>query len=81
MKAVVLARGLGTRMRRTDDRRALTPEQAAAADDGVKAMMPVREGRPFLHFVLSALADAHVQEICIVVAPDADDIRRHFYVS
>jgi glucose-1-phosphate thymidylyltransferase len=79
MKAVVLARGLGTRMRRTDSGATLTPEQAAAADAGSKAMMPVREGRPFLHYVLSALADAKVQEICIVVAPDADDIRRHFY--
>jgi glucose-1-phosphate thymidylyltransferase len=79
MKAVVLARGLGTRMRRTDSDATLTPEQAAAADSGSKAMMPVRGGRPFLHYVLSALADAKVQEICIVVAPDADDIRRHFY--
>jgi glucose-1-phosphate thymidylyltransferase len=81
MKAVVLARGLGTRMRRTDDAASLTPDQAAAADAGVKAMMPVRGGRPFLHFVLSSLADAGVQEICIVVAPDADDIRRHFYAE
>ena len=66
-------------MRRTDSGAALTPEQAAAADDGSKAMMPVRDGRPFLHYVLSGLADAHIQEVCIVVAPDADDIRRHFY--
>jgi glucose-1-phosphate thymidylyltransferase len=79
MKAVVLARGLGTRMRQTDAGASLTPAQIAAADAGMKAMMPVRDGRPFLHFVLSALADAKVQEICIVVAPDADDVRRHFY--
>jgi glucose-1-phosphate thymidylyltransferase len=79
MKAVILARGLGTRMRRTDSGASLTPEQAAAADSGNKAMMPVRNGQPFLHFVLSALADAGIREICIVVAPDADDVRRHFH--
>lgn len=79
MKAVVLARGLGTRMRRTDDEAALTPEQAVAADAGMKAMMPVRDGRPFLHYVLSGLADGGVREVCLVVAPDAEEIRRHFH--
>ena len=79
MKAVILARGLGTRMRRSDGGAHLTPEQALAADSGMKAMMPVRDGRPFLHFVLSSLADAGIREICLVVAPDADDVRRHFH--
>ena len=53
-KLVVLARGLGTRMRRADDAVPLSPQQAAAADAGAKAMMPV--GRPFLDYVLSAAA-------------------------
>lgn len=33
-RAVILAAGLGTRMRARDDEAALTPEQAAAADQG-----------------------------------------------
>jgi glucose-1-phosphate thymidylyltransferase len=76
MKAVILARGMGTRMRREDSAAILNPEQSAAADAGVKAMMPV--GRPFLHYVLSALADAGITQVCLVVAPDADAIREHF---
>jgi glucose-1-phosphate thymidylyltransferase len=79
MKAVILARGLGTRMRRSDSGAALTAEQAAAADEGVKAMMPVGTGRPFVHYLLSALADAGLQEICLVIAPDATDVQRHFH--
>jgi glucose-1-phosphate thymidylyltransferase len=57
----------------------LSAEQAAAADEGTKAMMPLAQGRPFLHYVMSALADAGIREICLVIAPDASDIRRHFY--
>lgn len=79
MKAVILARGLGTRMRATSDDAVLSAEQAAAADEGTKAMMPLGQGRPFLHYIISALADAGIREICLVVAPDADDIRRHFH--
>ena len=79
MKAVILARGLGTRMRRSDPGATLTAEQSAAADEGIKAMMPVAYGRPFLHYVLSGLADAGVHEICLVIAPDATDVQRHFH--
>ena len=50
-KAVILARGLGTRMRKADTGAALDSAQQAAADSGLKAMIPV--GRPFLDYVLS----------------------------
>jgi glucose-1-phosphate thymidylyltransferase len=76
MKGVILARGLGTRMRREEPGASLSADQSAAADAGVKAMMPV--GQPFLHYVLSALADGGVTEVCLVVAPDAGAIRAHF---
>jgi len=79
MKAIILARGLGTRMRRSESGASLTKEQATAADEGIKGMMPLDRGKPFLHYLLSALADAGVIEICLVVAPDADDVQRHFH--
>jgi dTDP-glucose pyrophosphorylase len=66
--AVILARGLGTRMQRPDVGAPLTAEQARAADAGTKAMMPV--GRPFLDHVLASLADAGITRACLVVAPD-----------
>jgi glucose-1-phosphate thymidylyltransferase len=76
-RAVVLARGLGTRMREADPGAALTPEQARAADAGLKPMIPVN-GRPFLDYVLSALADIGVVEIALVVAPDHELIRAYY---
>jgi galactokinase len=75
-KAVVLARGLGTRMRARDDGAAIAPEQAAVADQGVKAMIPV--GRPFLDYVLAALADAGFTDVCLVIGPEHHAIREHY---
>jgi len=76
-RAVVLARGLGSRMRQDDGSARLSPEQAAAAAAGHKAMMPIN-GRPFLDYLLSALADAAVTDVALVVAPDHERLRRHY---
>lgn len=76
-RAVVLARGLGTRMREPDPGAPLSAAQQQAAEAGLKTMMPVN-GRPFLDFVLSSLADAGLTRIALVVAPDHDLLRRHF---
>jgi len=75
-KAVVLARGLGTRMRKQDEAAGLDARQAAAADAGIKAMIPI--DRPFLDYVLSALAEAGYRRICLVIGPDHDAIRRYY---
>ena len=66
--AVILARGLGTRMRKEDPGARLTPEQEAVAQVGLKAMISV--GRPFLDYVLSALADAGFERVCLVIGPE-----------
>jgi glucose-1-phosphate thymidylyltransferase len=76
-RAVVLARGLGSRMRQDDGSARLSPQQAAAAAAGHKAMMPIN-GRPFLDYLLSALADAAVTDVALVVAPDHERLRRHY---
>jgi glucose-1-phosphate thymidylyltransferase len=76
-KAVVLARGLGSRMRREDVDARMDSGQSAVADTGIKAMIPV--GRPFLDYVLSALADAGCRQICLVVAPDHEAMRRYYH--
>ncbi len=75
-KAVILARGLGKRMREEDPAVGLAPEQTAAAQSGAKGMMPV--GRPFLDYVLGALADAGFTDVCIVVAPDHAEIHDYY---
>lgn len=74
-RAVILARGLGTRMRRADDTAALDPAQAAVAASGVKALIDV--GRPFLDYVLSALADVGITEVCLVIGPEHEALREY----
>jgi dTDP-glucose pyrophosphorylase len=75
-KAVILARGLGKRMRSSVSSAHLDADQSQAADVGVKAMIPV--GRPFLDFVLSALADAGFGQACLVVGPEHTAIREYY---
>lgn len=43
-------------------------------------MMPIGgdAGRPFLEYILSALADAGVKEVVLVVAPEHAAVREHF---
>ncbi|MBV8208232.1 MAG: NTP transferase domain-containing protein [Acidobacteria bacterium] len=76
MKAVILARGVGRRMRQAHAASALTDAQSQAADTGIKGMIPLR--RPFLDYVLSGLADAGVGEVCLVIAPGPNPIRQHY---
>ena len=64
MKAIILAGGLGTRLRH------LLP-------DLPKPMAPVA-GRPFLEYVIERLVDADLREIVLSVGYRADAIRDHF---
>jgi dTDP-glucose pyrophosphorylase len=75
-KCVILARGLGTRMRSGDSGAPLDSEQSAAASAGLKAMIPV--GRPFLDYVLSGLADAGFYQVCLVIGPEHGVIREYY---
>ena len=75
-KAVILARGLGTRMRKADGSARATDDQAAVANTGVKAMIPIV--RPFLDYVLSDLADAGYRRVCLVIGPEHDEVRAYY---
>lgn len=75
-KVIILARGLGMRMREPDSASRVDLAQSEAADTGLKAMIPL--GRPFLDFVLSALADAGYEEVCLVIGPEHDIVRRRY---
>lgn len=87
-KAVILARGLGTRMRAAaagDDAR-LTAEQKRAADAGAKAMIAIASDgggntRPFLDYVVSALADAGCTDICLVIGPEHHEMRTYYQAA
>lgn len=70
-----MARGLGRRMQ-SPGAAPLDPAQAAAADAGLKAMIPF--GRPFLDYVLHGLADAGVLDIALVLGPEHDAVRGYY---
>ena len=54
----------------------LDESQTRMADTGLKAMIPV--GRPFLDYVLSALADTDFTHVCIVIGPEHTQVREHY---
>jgi dTDP-glucose pyrophosphorylase len=54
----------------------LTTEQVAAADAGVKGMIPI--GRPFLDYLISALADAGIADVCLVIGPEHERVRAYY---
>ena len=71
-KAVILARGLGKRMRRADPAALkLADEAQRLASQGLKGMIPVR-GRPFLDYVVDSLLAAGLNSLCLVVAPGCE---------
>ncbi len=75
-KAVILARGLGTRMRKADNDAALSKEQAAIAETGIKAMIPI--DRPFLDYVMHLLAETGYTKICLVIGPEHAQVRDYY---
>ncbi len=79
-KVVILARGLGTRMRKPDEATHLPATQSAVADIGFKAMIPMatQTGRPFLDYLLSSLADAGFANACIVIGPEHGAVRDRY---
>jgi glucose-1-phosphate thymidylyltransferase len=74
-KAVIMARGLGMRMRATDPQAHLDAQQEKMAATGVKALMPI--DRPFLDYALGALAEAGYRRVCLVIGPEHDQLRRY----
>lgn len=73
-KAVILAAGRGTRMQAGPLPPGLSDEQRAAAERGLKAMIPIEPGRPFLAYVLSRLGDAGFRRIGLVLAPGQEEV-------
>lgn len=54
---------------------ALTPEQQRFAEAGIKALIPVADGKVLLELILENLADAGFREFCMVIGPEHDAIR------
>lgn len=57
-------------MRRAGDAVELSQAQRAAAAQGLKGLIPIADGRPFLDYVLSGLADCGFRQVCLVLGAD-----------
>lgn len=74
--AVILARGLGTRLR-SDDGTPLNTAQSMAASSGTKGLVPLG-GRPLLDYVLHELAEGGVRDVVLVVPPGDSPLRERY---
>lgn len=74
-KALVLARGLGTRMQQ-DGGAALAGDAAKLAAAGLKGLIPVA-GRPFLDYLFAVIVEAGFKEACLVIGPDGDALKAY----
>ncbi len=63
-------------MRAKDRGAALDAEQERMASAGLKAMIPV--GRPFLDYLISALVDAGLDHVCLVIGPEHYEVRDRY---
>jgi glucose-1-phosphate thymidylyltransferase len=54
----------------------LSAEPQRLADEGAKGMIPI--GRPFLDYVISALADAGITDVVLVIGPGQREVRDYF---
>ncbi len=76
-KAVILARGLGTRMQRPSKNLRLRPDVMRFAERGWKAFIPIR-GKPLLDYTINSLRSVGVKEICLVIGPEHLEMRRYY---
>lgn len=63
-------------MRAARNQLGVSSAQSAAADAGLKAMIPI--DRPFLDYSLSSFADAGLRDVCLVIGPEHDAIREYY---
>lgn len=75
-KAVILAGGLGSRMRRNSADVELKGSSAELADKGLKGLIPIN-GYPFLDYVTGELVRAGFGELCLVIPPDCQELEKY----
>jgi len=76
-RAVILARGMGKRMRRSLSNLKLDPTVRKFAEKGWKPFVPIA-GRPFIEYQLHELARMKIKELCLVVGPEHLELKEYF---
>ena len=75
-KAVILAAGAGSRMRRSCPD-GLEGENREAVRDGLKGMIRFH-GRPFLDYAIQLLIDAELDDLCLVVSGHRSSLNEYY---
>lgn len=76
-KAVILARGLGTRLRAETAGVTLSPDQARMSAAGLKALVPIVDEETLLDLIYKNVTEAGFSQVCLVIGPEHGDIRKH----
>lgn len=74
-KAVILARGLGTRMRAENSNTKLNKQQNEIAKLGIKALIPIIGEKTLLNFIFENLVKAGFSEFCLVIGNEQHVLR------
>ena len=74
-KAVILARGLGKRMRKENDSAKLNDKQTELASLGIKSLVPILGDKTLLDFIFESLSAAGFSEFCLVIGDEHQAIR------
>lgn len=72
---MILARGLGRRIREPAEGVHLSERQESIAGAGIKALIPLANGKTMLEMILENVALAGFSEVCLVIGPEHDAIR------
>lgn len=76
-KAVILAGGLGKRLREQTDKLSLDEKTKQLADKGLKSLIPIGERGNILDYSIERLVNAGYTQICLVVPPEHEEFRRY----
>lgn len=74
-KAVILARGLGKRMRAENEFAKLDEKQTEIASQGIKALIPIVGEKTLLDFIFANLSKAGFSEFCLVIGNEHQAVR------
>lgn len=77
---IILAAGLGKRMRVGSEKSEFDSETEKLASSGLKSMIPIK-GRPFLDYVIEHVISAGFKKVCLVINPESKSIEEYYRIK
>jgi glucose-1-phosphate thymidylyltransferase len=76
--AVILARGLGTRLKKKTKNLKLDQATEDFANKGWKPFIPLIGSRSFLDYTIASLQQVGIAKVCLVIGPEHSPIRKRY---